>query len=78
MRKKKEIYLPCELVGMNEKAPTECYIQISKKSQLKWSCFSAIEETITKAQEKIWNRFIRWLSTVLIMSVRDFEPKEWR
>jgi len=52
-RKKKEIYLPCELVEMNGKAPTECYIQISKKSQLKWSYFSTIEETITKAQEKI-------------------------
>ena len=32
VRKKKKLYLPYELVGMNGKTPTECYNNMHEKS----------------------------------------------
>jgi len=35
VRKKKKLFLLCELVGMNRKMPTQCYIRMNEQSQLK-------------------------------------------
>ena len=78
VRKKKKVYLPCELVGMNGKTPTQCYIKLHEQSQLKWSFSSEIEEPITRHQIKIWESFIQWLVTIPIQTIRDFSPKDWR
>ena len=35
VQKKKKLYLPCKLVGMNGKIPTQCHIKLNEQSQLK-------------------------------------------
>ena len=51
IRKKKQIYLPFELVGDQGRCQTESYIKIDSLSQIKWDFFQPIEESSTKKQK---------------------------
>jgi len=48
VRIKKKLLLPCELVGMSGKKPTEYYDNINEVSQIDWGFFPDVEDKITR------------------------------
>ena len=78
IRLKKELYYPCELVGMQGKTVTEAYENINAKSQLRWDHFNPITEQITPQQQKVQKIFLRWLITKRVVTNYKVKPSTWK
>ena len=58
VRIKKEVYLPCELIGMNRRMFIGTYETTETKSQIRWRFYNYVSEKINKGQKTILNNSI--------------------
>ena len=76
MRLKKEILLPCKVVGAKGKMQTSCYRDINEKSLIKQSLNKNIDTNITRRQKKTQKEFLKQIRLKSIETKQDLKAEQ--
>ena len=73
MRIYKQIFLPCELVGMEGESKTAEFKNEGAKSSFRWKyAFDRVPNPSSKTKE-LWKEFIDWLLQQRITLINNFD-----
>ena len=72
VRLSKQLYLPCELVGLDGTTTTKAFNDIKEKSVIRWKFkFYKVPPTSNKTRS-IWNDYLQWLKQQNVQTKVDF------
>ena len=60
------------------KRPTQYYIDVDKKIQVRWRFFKPTTERIAIKQIRTWKDFLSWMVKQSMRTEIDFNAEEWR